>query len=493
MKYACVAVSFLFFLLLFVVPSGVFAATRPLSLGLSGSDVTSLQKSLIASGYLADKYATGYFGQLTDSALKKFQCDKEIICSGSSANGYGVYGPRTRAAMATAIPASRQAFSISGNSLTGPATGVFEISGWIPYWRSATGTQDVLPHLSQLTSVMPFGYSVKSGGTLSDTAHLGEEPWKSFIAEARKNKVRVIPTVMWGNGANIHKILSNAKTRVALEDEIANLVKQNGFDGIDIDFEAKRHETINYFSTFLKGLYQRMGQKWVYCTIEARMPLESRYSPGAVIPPDARDYANDYVEMNKYCDRVEIMAYDQGTIDVRLNGVRRTPYAPTADIEWAESLVTLASQNISKNKLILGIPTYGYEYEVTPVSGSKYQYKVLWPFNPGYATEIAQKLGITPTRNEAGELGFIYDPKMLAAAAPSSDESTQTQQTVASSSVAENENSQSSASQPFNYLSWSDAQAVSDRVALARKLGVRGVAVFKFDGGQDPNIWGVLK
>src|SRR3989344_3124886 len=493
MKYAGFAVLFLFFILFFAVPLGVFAATRSLYFGLSGADVTDLQKSLIKTGYLADRYATGYFGALTENAIKKFQCNKEIICAGSSASGYGVYGPRTQSAMATAIPASRQAFSANGSPLTGPATGAFEISGWIPYWRSATGTQDVLPHLSQLTGVMPFGYSVKSDGTLADTARLTEEPRKSFIAMARQNKVRVIPTVMWGNGANIHKILSNTKTRIALEDEIANLVKKNNFDGIDIDFEAKRHETINYFSTFLKGLYQRMGNKWVYCTIEARMPLESRYSPGAVIPPDARDYANDYVEMNKYCDRVEIMAYDQGTIDTRLNGIRPAPYAPTADIEWVEELATLASQNISKNKLIIGIPTYGYEYKVTPVSNGKHEYKVLWPFNPTYAIEIAEKLGITPARNEAGEIGFTYDPKLLEETAPSNDESTQTQQTIASSSVAENENSGTAPGSPFNYLSWSDSKAVADKVALARKLGIRGVAVFKFDGGQDPAIWGVLK
>jgi len=192
-----------------------------------------------------------------------------------------------------------------------------EFSGWIPYWRTATGTQDVLPHLSQLTSVMPFGYTMRSNGTLVDTAHLTEEPWVSFIAEAKRNHVRVIPSVMWGNGNSIHRILSNAKTRIALEDEIAKVVKDNNFDGIDIDFEAKKHETIDYFSTFLKGLSQRMGNKWIYCTVEARMPITDRYLLGQTVPPDAMDYANDYKALNKYCDRVEIMAYDQGVISTK--------------------------------------------------------------------------------------------------------------------------------------------------------------------------------
>jgi spore germination protein YaaH len=126
------------------------------------------------------------------------------------------------------------------------------------------------------------------------------------------------PSVMWGNDDSIHRILSDTKKRIALEDEIAALVVKNNFDGIDIDFEAKKHETLNYFSTFLKGLYQRMGKKWVYCTNESRTPLDQRYSPGAKVPADADDVANDFVEIAKYCDRVEIMAYDQGTVSVRL-------------------------------------------------------------------------------------------------------------------------------------------------------------------------------
>ena len=492
MKLFLAASALLFMLLFFLMPVNAFAAARSLSLGLSGNDVVILQNKLIAQGYLAKGYNTGFFGALTQAAVKKFQCAQNIICSGSTSQGYGIYGPRTRVVLMSATTYPKNPASISA-SLTAPATGAFEISGWIPYWRSATGTADVLPHLSQLTSVMPFGYTMKSDGTLVDTAHLSQEPWTSFIAAAKAAKVRAIPTVMWGNGDTIHRILSNTSARIALEDEIANIVKKNGFDGIDIDFEAKKHETINYFSTFLKGLYQRMGNKWVYCTIEARMPLEDRFSPGATIPPDATDYANDFIAMNRYCDRVEIMAYDQGTVNVRLNNARSAPYAPVADPGWVENLVTLAAQTISRNKLIIGIATYGYEYTVTPLPGSGYQYKVLWPFNPSYAIDIASRLGITPGRTSAGELGFIYDAKMLEPP-PADDDSTLTQQaTVASTTIAQNTSSQMATGAPFNYMTWSDSRAIADKVALARKLGVRGVAIFKFDGGEDPEMWSVLK
>lgn len=483
----------LLFLLIFfaTIPHAAHAA-RPLYAGVSGSDVTALQQALVAEGYLPSGKATGYFGPLTEAAVKKFQCDREIACSGEQ--GYGVYGPATQARMAAVRAASDNPSRINLSALTPPARGAFEISGWIPYWRSATGTRDVSQHLDSLTSIMPFVYTVRNDGTIVDNGKLTEEPWVSFIAEAKKNKVRVVPTIMWGDGDAIHRVLSDTTSRIKLEDDIAALVKRNNFDGIDIDFEAKKHKTISYFSTFLKGLYQRMGNKWVYCTIEARMPLENRYSPGATIPPDATDFANDYVEMNKYCDRIEIMAYDQGTIDLRLNAARTAPYAPTADPAWVESLVTLAAQTIDRNKIIVGIPTYGYEYKVTPLPNGSYQYKVLWPFNPGYALDIAQKLGITPMRNSANEIGFSYDPDRLNTLAPTGNDSTHTQQAIASSSVVQNAGSTPAQNaKPFNYISWSDAPAIKDKVDIARRLGVRGVAVFKFDGSDDPLMWEVLR
>lgn len=467
------------------------AATRSLVYGNSGSDVTALQNALIAQGYLAAGKNTGYFGPLTEAAVKKFQCAEGIICAGASVSGYGIYGPRTRAKLSSMYAGPDQPAQVGVAPLTPAATGAFEVSGWVPDWRAASGTLDVLPHLGQMTSVMPFGFTMSDSGQVIDSIHINEAPWPSFIAAAKTQGVRVVPTIMWGDGAAIQAVLSNTTRRIALEDEIAALVKNNNFDGIDIDFEAKQAQTINYFSTFLKGLYARMGNKWVYCTVEARMPLEDRYLPGQTIPADATEYANDYGAMNKYCDRVELMAYDQGTVDERLNVARSAPYAPVADPGWVEDMVNLMAQSISRNKIIVGVPTYGYEYQVTPEGGA-FQYDVQWAFNPAYALQIAAQLGITPHRTSADELGFTYSPAALAAMAPSGDESTPTQQSAPANSVETNLGSQLNTNQPFNYVTWSDAQAIKDKVDLAKRLGVRGVAVFSLGGAEDQGMWAIL-
>lgn len=90
--------------------------TRNFSRGSRGADVMQLQQFLISQNFLAVDSATGFYGALTESAVKQFQCQKMSICSGSPAsNGYGAVGPRTRAAIVSVC--STTAVPITPNSL----------------------------------------------------------------------------------------------------------------------------------------------------------------------------------------------------------------------------------------------------------------------------------------------------------------------------------------------------------------------------------------
>jgi hypothetical protein len=71
--------------------------TKRLERKSEGPEVTILQNFLIKKGFLLPGNATGYFGPLTESALKQYQCNQNIICSGTpNTTGYGAVGPMTR-------------------------------------------------------------------------------------------------------------------------------------------------------------------------------------------------------------------------------------------------------------------------------------------------------------------------------------------------------------------------------------------------------------
>ena len=72
--------------------------THNLWRGTEGDDVKTLQDKLILDGFLAAGNATGYYGSLTEEAVKAFQRANNIVSSGDAVStGYGVMGPSTRA------------------------------------------------------------------------------------------------------------------------------------------------------------------------------------------------------------------------------------------------------------------------------------------------------------------------------------------------------------------------------------------------------------
>ncbi len=76
-------------------PSG--SISKNLSFRSEGPDVTLLQKFLVAQKFLTADNVTGFFGPVTEAALKRFQIQFGIVSSGSvETTGFGAAGPKTR-------------------------------------------------------------------------------------------------------------------------------------------------------------------------------------------------------------------------------------------------------------------------------------------------------------------------------------------------------------------------------------------------------------
>jgi spore germination protein YaaH len=363
-----------------------------------------------------------------------------------------------------------------------------EVSGWIPYWSGTKGPKDALKHLNALTEIHPFVYSIKSDGTLSDLAGLKKSVWRKLIESARSKDVLVTPTVMASDGALTQKILGDTAKRENHIRAIVTIMKDGEFDGVNIDYEAKLAETKDFFSTFLQELKAAIGTKRLSCTVEPRTPPDSLYK---TIPANLQ-YANDYRAIGTYCDIVEIMAYDQQRADIKLNAARTgAPYLPVADVDWVRKVAMFATQSIPKENLVLGIPTYGTEYEVT-VSPDWYQgYRRVRAVNPDTAIALAKKKKAKPTRNSAGEMAFTYTTDATAKVKSYKiPKDTPKGNTVAAQALAyANKTGKTTV---FNMVSWSDAKAIEAKVTLAKELGLRGIALFKIDGQEDSGLWNIF-
>ncbi len=343
------------------------------------------------------------------------------------------------------------------------------VSGWLPYWKRNEAASSTLHYLNKLTEISPFSYTVNTDGSLKNPMKTDEEPWLTLFTAARKQGVKIYPSILWTDKNQIEAILSYKKKRTAHIDEIVKEIKTQNWDGIDIDYEGKLADTREGYAKFVTELGAKLhkDKKKLICTVEARTPIDSRYSKVTDELLARIEYANDYKTIGRACDEVRIMAYDQSTDDLQLtNKYQNSLYKPVADVDWVKKVVTLALEDIPAKKIQLGIATYGYKYEIISKEGtSTPSVPRIGAMNYIYANELAKSLQIVPTRNQAGELSFTYST------------------TTTSNNI----------SKQSTYLVWySDAEAIKDKIKIAKLYKLGGIAIFKLDGAFDQKLFDTL-
>ena len=335
----------------------------------------------------------------------------------------------------------------------------FFISGWLPYWSREGGVDSLSGNLSIFEEINPFAFGVREDGSLEDTANIKNSSWVRLKQEAQREKVEIIPTILWTDEMAMHQIFSDTQKLQKHIEAISAMLAENNFSGVDIDYEGKDMVDRDLFSAFLKALSQRLKVegKTISCTVEARTEDNP---PIDWTGTQAMSFANDFLVLNEVCDSVRIMAYDQV---FQTNGMKKSfndpseiPSAPNADIRWVESVMRYGMQYIDSEKLVLGVPTYGWEFGLEKTS-TGYHYTRVKSVSYPEAVDKANKNNVVIERSLGGEPFFIY---------PSTDGK--------------------------HIVTFSDSQSVKQKIELAKQLNLKGISFFKIDGLNDPNLFEII-
>lgn len=367
-----------------------------------------------------------------------------------------------------------------------------EVAGWIPWWSDTEGLKSATKNIRKLDTVYPFAFEV--GGidaTITDKADLSDRQWTTFFRLAKKYHVEVIPSIAWFDGVQIDYVLSDPTRRAAHIQTIVDLVNKGRFDGINIDYEQKDAKTITNFSLFLKELNDKLGRKLLTCTVEARTPAVDLYK----VIPSPLLYANDYKAIGQYCDRVELMTYDQQLADLTLNAANSNlPYTPVADNAWVEKVVKLAVADIPADKIQLGIATYGRAWDITVTPTGYINATRVATLNVPRIKELSETVYKTPIGHTiGGEAVMSYFPEdspyriltslSVPAGTPTGFENVARAKlfaTLAKMNV------------KVRFVTFDDADSAEDKMSIADKYDLAGVAFFKIDGEEDQAIWDLI-
>lgn len=362
-----------------------------------------------------------------------------------------------------------------------------DVGVWIPWWSDEAGAESALDNIRDIDIIYPFVYEVADNGDLVNRVNFRDDHWDDLLDKADDRNIDVIPTIAWFDGDAIHEMLSSKSKRRNHIDDIVDMVEDGDFDGVNVDYESKLSDTIDHYSDFLEELEDELGRNDLTCTIEARMPPESRW----LNVPSNIEYANDYKAINQHCDWVEIMAYDQQRADIDLNNERRgVPYNPVADIDWVDKVIDLALEDIDEDKVMLGIPTYGRAWDVTVASEWYKDYDLVATLNPSRIVELIEKYDLEVGRTDGGEAVISYFPDTsvwkIFDALPAPKGTPKGYEAAAKALLVA---TYADIELPVRFVTWSDAEAIEDKLDLADDYDLRGVAVFKIDGEEDQDLW----
>lgn len=246
-----------------------------------------------------------------------------------------------------------------------------------------TGNQEVTLINSvgeNLTFIALFSYEVNPDGSLRP---MNDQP--SINAAYQNNIVplMVLTNVKPEGGFStelLTTILSSEELQNRLLNEALAIMDQKGYLGLDLDFEYVGAENRERYNQFLRKASARLKERGYYLST-ALAPKISGEQTGVLYE------GHDYPAQGQIVDFTFIMTYEWGWSG--------GPPMAVAPINQVRRVMNYAVSTIPRNKLMMGIPLYGYDWTL--------------PFEPG---TFARGIGPQEAIRLAARYGvdIEYDP-----------------------------------------------------------------------------------
>jgi spore germination protein YaaH len=251
-------------------------------------------------------------------------------------------------------------------SISSPIVQQKQIIGFLPFWNLKEESNIRYDLISQIAF---FALEINQNGHITKVKEDNtEEPgWTALnsptmnlvIRKAKESGVKVTLTIQSMDQETIDLIINDGQKRQLAISDSLEILKAKNLDGINVDFEyvgTPTVTTINNFSKFIKELREAMDK------------TDKNLSLGVDVFSDAYQRIRiwEVKEISNYANHIIIMGYDfhrpSSTIAGPIAPLRGAPESWQYDIT---KTIMGFLKSAPPEKLILGVPYYGYEWRTT--------------------------------------------------------------------------------------------------------------------------------
>ena len=226
------------------------------------------------------------------------------------------------------------------------------VNGFVFPNVSTNVLRDTLPLLTYLSI---FSYQVRSDGSLKTIDDTGPA---TAARNAGVAPLMVITNIEEGSGFSselANDILTNLQVQNTLINNIIAVMREKNYYGLIIDFEyvfpEDRQNLVNFISRTVNRL-RPLGYK----VLVALAPKNRADQKGLLYE------AHDYPSIGAIADYVILMTYEWGYL--------RGPAMAVAPVDQVRKVLDYATGVIPGEKILMGMPNYGYDWTLPFVKGS---------------------------------------------------------------------------------------------------------------------------
>lgn len=219
--------------------------------------------------------------------------------------------------------------------------------------------QDAVPVVNEigdlLTYLSPFAYLVQEDGSLvpiADEAAIGEA-----IAHGVAPMMSIVNFTVNIAGENVaNKVLNNPSVVNTLQNNIINVMRDKGYQGLNVDFEYVLPEDREAYNSFLESTVEKLHNEG-YFVSTALAPKLSAEQRGLLYE------AHDYEAHGRIADFVVLMTYEWGW-----RGGQPRAISPINEIE---KVLDYAITVIPKDKILMGFQIYARDWTLPFAPGQE--------------------------------------------------------------------------------------------------------------------------
>ncbi|MGE5381057.1 MAG: stalk domain-containing protein [Methylocystaceae bacterium] len=229
---------------------------------------------------------------------------------------------------------------VSWSNLNNQALVNFKVRPEVWAYYYASGKDELRSHANKVTDVV-FRWLQTDGN--GDITYEYADDYQGVTSLAQELGYRRHLSVMLFDPDQLHQLLSVPANRAHFIDQMREVLQSTPAEGINLDLEMMRAEDREAYTALCRELKAAFPDKMVTAAVMAKTSDSQSWVK-----------AFDYWAIGQVLDRVMIMAYDEHYSSGSPGAV--------ASYKWVKQVVDYATSVVPANKLMLGLPAYGYTW-----------------------------------------------------------------------------------------------------------------------------------